>query len=180
MEDSIEKDCKSKKRRIDDALNLKSEKTVKSVRFSEKKPSIRYYTKAEEEDGNAKETTDGASAQSSCLTNELSMLSTTHSRARRELRNMTTHDIKTIVRYGTKSRAATVKGEVRWKFQYGNMTVITDDSCTTAITSYRDEISIEPAQITPNMEAEHLKTCRILQKDYNLITTHCIVIVDQR
>ena len=75
--------------------------------------------------------------RTSQLTEELTVLSTLHGRARRELRDISKHDLKTVMKYGTQKRGNTVRGEKRWVFELDNTVYITDDSCRKEVTCYK-------------------------------------------
>ena len=113
------------------------------------------------------------------MTEELTLLSTLHGRARRQLRDISKHDLKTVIKYGTKTRGRFINGDQRWMFEYGNTVVITDNSCTKEITSYNKAITIDRAVITQQMLDNHNEAVRILRDDPHLCTTHSIIIVDQ-
>jgi hypothetical protein len=147
-----------------------------------------------------------ANEQDTKLTEELSLLSTLHGRARRELRDISKHDLQTAMKYGIKTPGNFIKGEQRWKFEFGNTVFITDEHCTKEITSWKKAIKIEPAKITPAMLENHYEAVRVLNDDPLLVniswyhyfpittlkttlnsfffyfncTTHSIIIVDQR
>ncbi|KAL7539511.1 hypothetical protein ACHAXR_009359, partial [Thalassiosira sp. AJA248-18] len=128
---------------------------------------------AGEEDGNE------GSQRTSQLTEELTLLSTVHGRARRELRDISKHDLKTVMKYGTKTRGWMVNGDQRWKFEFGNTIYITDNSCRKEVTCYKKPIAIEHAKITQTMLDNHKEAERILKDDPHLCTTHSIIIIDQ-
>eukprot|EP00984_Skeletonema_dohrnii_P012994 scaffold5340_cov85-Skeletonema_dohrnii-CCMP3373.AAC.2 len=119
------------------------------------------------------------------LTEELTVLSTVHGRQRRELRDITKHDLRTVMKYGTKSKGNFVNGDQRWKFEFGNTVYITDNTCKKEITCYKKAIDIQPAQITEQMWSNHHKAVRILKNDPQLVsalclcTTHSVIIIDQ-
>mmetsp|Transcript_34287 Transcript_34287/g.70213 ORF Transcript_34287/g.70213 Transcript_34287/m.70213 type:complete len:630 (-) Transcript_34287:195-2084(-) len=113
------------------------------------------------------------------LTEELTVLSTVHGRQRRELRDITKHDLRTVMKYGTKSKGNFVNGDQRWKFEFGNTVYITDNTCKKEITCYKKAIDIQPAQITEQMWSNHHKAVRILKNDPQLCTTHSVIIIDQ-
>ncbi len=107
------------------------------------------------------------------LTEELTVLSTIHGRQRRQLRDITKHDLKTVMKYGTKSKSHFVRGDQRWKFEFGNTVYITDNSCRKEITCYKKAIDIQPAQITEEMWSNHQKALRILKNDPQLVSFFC-------
>jgi hypothetical protein len=131
------------------------------------------------EDCNANEGSGGRQQRTSRLNDELTLLSTLHGRARRELRDISKHDFQTVVQYGTKTRTWGRNGIPRWKFEFGNTVCITDDECRTEITCYKKAISIEPAKITKQMQENRARASRILRDDPHLVTTHSIIIIDQ-
>ena len=109
------------------------------------------------------------------LTEELTVLSTVHGRQRRELRDITKHDLRTVMKYGTKSKGNFVNGDQRWKFEFGNTVYITDNTCKKEITCYKKAIDIQPAQITEQMWSNHHKAVRILKNDPQLVSALCLV-----
>ena len=104
------------------------------------------------------------------LTEELTVLSTVHGRQRRELRDITKHDLKTVMKYGTKSKGNFVNGDQRWKFEFGNTVYITDNTCRKEITCYKKAIDIQPAKITEQMLSNHRKAVGILKNDPQLVS----------
>ena len=98
---------------------------------------------------------DNKAGQSSKLTEELTLLSTLHGKSRRELRDISKHDMKTVMKYGNKTKGNTVKGDQRWKFEFGNTVIITDNACKKEITCYKKAINIERAKITQAMIDNH-------------------------
>lgn len=111
-----------------------------------------------------------ANEQDTKLTEELSLLSTLHGRARRELRDISKHDLQTAMKYGIKTPGNFIKGEQRWKFEFGNTVFITDEHCTKEITSWKKAIKIEPAKITPAMLENHYEAVRVLNDDPHLVS----------
>lgn len=109
------------------------------------------------------------------LTEELTVLSTVHGRQRRELRNITKHDLRTVMKYGTKSKGNFVNGDQRWRFEFMNTVYITDNSCRKEITCYKKAIDIQPANITEQMWSNHQKAVRILKNDPQLVSFICFV-----
>ena len=120
------------------------------------------------EEGNECE---GSHQQGSKLTAELSLLSTSHGRARRELRDISKHDLQTAMKYGVKTKGNFIKGEQRWKFEFGNTIFITDEHCTKEITCYKKAIQIERANITQTMLENHYEAVRVLKEDPHLVRT---------
>ena len=159
---------------------------TRAVRFSAEEPMIHYFEANHDapsmdlDDGSEQPYSQRTSENNtSRLTEELTVLSTSHGRARRELRDITKHDLQTAIKHGTKTRAKTVRGEKRWKFEYGGIVYITDSACTKEITSYWREVQIQPANITVKMEEEHRAAVKTLREDPHLVTTHSIIVVDQ-
>ena len=104
------------------------------------------------------------------LTEELTLLSTLHGQARRELRDISKHDLQTAMKYGIKTPGHTVNGERRWKFEFGNCIFITNEQCTKEITCYKKEIKIERANITKAMQENHDAALRMLKDDPHLVS----------
>ncbi|KAL3816002.1 hypothetical protein ACHAXA_010662 [Cyclostephanos tholiformis] len=176
----------------DDDINYARNK----VKFSQGEPIVHYFDPQNghrpQENGNRLEDCSANEASGSGwgrsregvprisrLNDELSLLSTLHGRARRELRDISKHDFRTVVQYGTKTKTWGRKGEQRWKFEFGTTVCITDFSCCTEITCYKKAISIEPAKINERMLENHARACRILRDDPHLVTTHSIIVIDQ-
>lgn len=124
----------------------KKQRSLKAVAFAEgeKLESVHLYdpfnghepSKSSNEDVPA----ELESQPGSRLTEELTLLSTVHGRARRELRDISKHDLKTVMKYGVKTPGRVIKGEIRWRFEFGNTIFITDEHCTKEITSYKKAI----------------------------------------
>jgi hypothetical protein len=114
-------------------------------------------------------------------TSELTVLSSVHGRARRDLRDICVFDLQSAIQYGVMSRAHDCQktGMPRWKYVYGNIVYITDYTSTKEVTSYKQAISIQPASITQEMLARHARDCQILKDDPSLCATHSIIIIDQ-
>ncbi|GFH45388.1 hypothetical protein CTEN210_01862 [Chaetoceros tenuissimus] len=108
----------------------KIQKVKKQVTFARKESEIRYYHDAYGHVNENLEIHKSSEKKSSCLTKEMTLLSTEHGKARRELRNISKYDLQSAIKYGVKSKARKVKGEQRWMFKYGNITFITDDTCS--------------------------------------------------
>ena len=157
----------------------KIQKVKKQVTFARKESEIRYYDDAYGDVNENLEIHKSSEKKSSCLTKEMTLLSTEHGKARRELRNISKYDLQSAIKYGVKSKARKVKGEQRWMFKYGNITFITDDTCSKEVTSYRDPVSIQGAMITPKMQEDHDTVSQLIQESFHLITTHSIIIIDQ-
>lgn len=159
------------------------ERPKKTVTFRAKLAEIIYVEKYMEEDPAEETGLDGQqlSTTTSRLTEEMTVLSSLHGRARRHLRDIPKHDLQAAVKYGTVTPAHRCRrtNEQRWKFVYGNVVYITDDTCKKEITSYKEPVRIQPAQITTKMEEQHWEVRRILREEPQLCTTHSIIIIDQ-
>ena len=153
-----------------------SAQTNKKVRF-DSSPEV-YYFEANEQPETAANPSE--LVPSTHLSSQLSLLSSTHGRARRQLRDISKQTLRDCVKYGVKTRGRTVRGETRWRFQFGNTVFITDATCTQEITSYKLAVSIEPASISQEMRDAHTEVSRTLRNNFSLCTTHSIIIVDQR
>jgi uncharacterized protein YegL len=114
-------------------------------------------------------------------TSEFTVLSSVHGRARRELREITKFDLQSAIKYGIKTRGNKCRktGLPRWKYVYGNVVYITDHTSTREVTSYKQAISIGPADITNDMIAQHDKDKQALEDDPYLCATHSIIVIDQ-
>jgi hypothetical protein len=118
----------------------------------------------------AEENESRGSQQASKLTEELTLLSTLHGKARRELRDISKHDLQTAMKYGIKTPGRTVNGKKRWKFEFGNTVFITDEHCTEEVTCYKKPIQIERANITQAMRENHEEAVRVLRDDPHLVS----------
>lgn len=127
---------------------------------------------ADSDDKQQAESIQGASK----LTEELTLLSTLHGRARRELRDISKHDLQTAMKYGIKTPGHFRNGEQRWKFEFGNTVFITDEHCTREITCYKKAIKIERAKITDRMLKNHYEAVRVLKDDPHLVSLCDVVI----
>ncbi|KAL3760867.1 hypothetical protein ACHAWU_009468 [Discostella pseudostelligera] len=156
-------------------------RTRLKVTFAERKREHRYdpYNGYGPPPGTELNEDGGVKKSSTQLTEELTLLSTLHGRARRQLRDITKQDTKTVVKYGNKTPAKIVNGEQRWMFEYENTVVITDQFCAKEITSYKKAIQIEPANITQAMLDNHAEAVRVLNDDPHQCTSHSIIIIDQ-
>lgn len=114
-------------------------------------------------------------------TSEMTILSSLHGKARRELREIDVLDLQSAVKYGIKSRGRNCPktGLPRWKYVYGNIVYITDHTSTREVTSYKEAIEIQQATITPEIRERHRQDSLTLQQDPHLCATHSIVVIDQ-
>lgn len=114
-------------------------------------------------------------------TAEVTVLSSQHGRARRELREISRFDLQSAVKYGVKTRGMNCRrtGAPRWKYTYGNVVYITDETSRKEITSYRQPIAIQEAPITPQMRARHEDDKQMLKEEPHLCVTHLIIVIDQ-
>lgn len=173
---------------VDDDVIIASRNTKLRVKFSQSEPTVHYFDPrngydhiddVDRVDNNYNDDALSTHRPASRLNNELSLLSTLHGRARRELRDISKHDFQTVMKNGTKTKTWGRKGEARWKFEFGNTVCITDETCRVEITCYKKAVSIAPAKITQDMLDNHDRATRILIDDPGLCTTHSIIIIDQ-
>lgn len=157
----------------------KRARLTKVVAFTTEEPKVYHFDPYNGHGAPAGDDLINNGERKSQLTEELTLLSTLHGRARRQLRDISKHDLKTVIKYGTKTRGRFINGDQRWMFEYSNTVVITDNSCTKEITSYNKAITIDRAVITQQMLDNHNEAVRILRDDPHLCTTHSIIIVDQ-
>lgn len=101
--------------------------TKKVVAFAQGDPKVCFFDPyngyGAPDDDNGKRNTGEENREGehiSQLTEELTLLSTLHGQARRELRDISKLDLKTVMKYGTKTKGWTVNGDQRWKFEFGN------------------------------------------------------------
>jgi hypothetical protein len=114
-------------------------------------------------------------------TAEFTVLSSRHGRARRQLREIARFDLQSAIKYGVKTRALNCRqtGALRWKYTYGNIVYITDETSRKEITSFREPIAIQQAPITTQMRARHFEDRKILREEPHLCVTHLIIVIDQ-
>ena len=158
---------------------------VKQVKFTDAEPKLHHfdpyngYGAPTDDTGSSNGGGGGDGQRPSQLTEEMTLLSTLHGRARRQLRDISKHDLKTVIKYGTKTTGRTVNGERRWMFEHGNTVVITDYYCQKEVTSYNKAIEIERATITQQMMDNHNEAVRLMRDDPHMCATHSIIIIDQ-
>ena len=113
-------------------------------------------------------------------TADYTILSSHHGRARRQLRSISKHDLKAAVKYGQRFPGHPGRnGEPRWKIVHNGLVYITDHTMRNEITSYREDITIEPYPISLSMEKHHIELKRILKEEPYICTGHTYIIVDQ-
>ena len=156
------------------------EKT-KKVRFGENYETIIWLesraTENENTDNDGGTETEIASAQRIRLTEELTVLSSEHGRARRYLRNIEKVDLKAAIRYGvkTKARKDPQTGLPRYKFTFNNTVFITDETCRKEVTCFREPVTIVPASLTPEMWDRHHEVARIIEEQPQLCESHTLL-----
>eukprot|EP00934_Nitzschia_sp_Nitz4_P006308 Nitzschia sp. Nitz4//scaffold16_size188269//169077//171090//NITZ4_001817-RA/size188269-snap-gene-0.151-mRNA-1//-1//CDS//3329538595//6298//frame0 len=131
-----------------------------------------------DEDGNLKSTLMSGTGE---RTEEITVLSTQHGRARRYLRDIDKATLKQALKYGIKQRAHNDPrtGLSRWKFTFNNTVYITDHTCRVEITSYKEAVQIQRAPITVEMSNRHNNNARIIESQPQMCTSHTYVILDQ-
>ena len=114
-------------------------------------------------------------------TSEMTLLSSVHGRARRELRDIPIFDLQAAVKYGirTHGRPDPRTRMPRWKYVFGNVVYITDYTSTEEVTSYKEAIEIQRATITKEMEERHSQDQLTLEQDPHLCATHSVIVIDQ-
>eukprot|EP00729_Bicosta_minor_P014464 gene14464-8011_t len=122
-----------------------------------------------------------ATSSSSMRTSKVTLLSTAHGKARRELRDISKTDLRNAVKHGRREpgypRRST--GEPTWKYTFANTVYITDATSRNEITSYKESIAIEKAVITSKDAARHRRAKAQLASNPSLCATHTILVVDQ-
>ena len=78
------------------------------------------------------------------LTEEITVLSTAHGRARRQLREISEIDLQAAVKYGVKARANRDPKTklLRWMYTFGHVVYITDHTSKQEVTCYTQPITI--------------------------------------
>lgn len=114
-------------------------------------------------------------------TNDITLLSTAHGKARRALRGIKKHELKAAVKYGEKERGYPCRktGLPRWKYTFADVVYITDHTSKEEVTSYRVSVEIERAEITPERMQWHQNSVENLKYHPEIYVTHSILIIDQ-
>jgi len=159
---------------------LIGQKTNRKVRFADESHII-WIDAQEEYDENEEEEHQTEPSDKEQRTSELTILSTLHGRARRELRNLAKIDLQSAIKYGvrTRSNKDPITGLHRWKYEYGNVVYITDYTSTKEVTCYKQPIAITSATITEEMRVRNEEDARSLKEDPLLCTTHSVIVIDQ-
>jgi Alpha-kinase family len=168
----------------------RSKHETKTVRFSSSLEQIFILPVHSVDDplGDDEETKEGetqwaevSSASTIRPTAEFTILSSVHGRARRQLREIARFDLQSAIKYGIKTPAMTDRatGAPRWKYTYGNLVYITDETSKKEITSYRQPIDIQKAPLTAEMWTKHFEDKKMLQDEPQLCVSHLIVVIDQ-
>jgi len=112
---------------------------------------------------------------------EIEFIESLHGSNRRLERSITKRDLQAAVKYGTK-----VLGfphphtkELRWKYEYDDITYITDHSSTIEVTSWAVELPLEKFEITQKLHQQYLESKRRLKLDPDRISSHAVFVVDQ-
>jgi len=113
------------------------------------------------------------------------ILSTLHGRERREWREISKAAFDAAIRYGEKvpNDIDQRTGKRRWLFNYkaGGVSVVTDNSCSTEVTSWAHScwgLNVEKVHITKYMKDEHRKAVRD-SVHHELWNSHAVAVVDQ-
>jgi len=125
--------------------------------------------------------TNSGNADYDCPTEQITLLSEQHGRARRKLRDISKHDLRTTMKYGKKTRAHDClrTGRPRYKFQFANVVYITDETCRREITCYKDPVDIQKCPVTEPMRREHGALRKILREEPHLCVSNAYIIIDQ-
>jgi hypothetical protein len=114
------------------------------------------------------------------LSEEIKILSTLHGQSRRYLCDISKVDLQTAVARGVKTpsyRDPSTKLP-HWKYTFGDIVFITDHTSMVEVTSYKQPVTIQPAEITMDARQRHDEVKLILQEEPQLCSTHTIVILD--
>jgi hypothetical protein len=118
-------------------------------------------------------------------TSAVTLLSTQHGRARRELRQINKKDLKNAVKFGKREPARPGRvgtrneGQPRWQYTFANIVYITDSTGTMEITSNKEPITIEKAEISTTEHLRHRRAKAQLAADPALCATHTVLVIDQ-
>ena len=120
-------------------------------------------------------------APASQLTEEITVLSSEHGRARRELREVPKICLQSAVKHGIKTSGHPDPrtGLPRWKYTFGNVIYVTDHTSGMEVTCYKESVSIMAAPISNEMIERHQYVKRIINEEPHMCTSHFVVIVDQ-
>lgn len=155
---------------------------LKQVTFAANLETVHLVEPYFENSESAYENTQASSvAPISQLTEEITVLSSEHGRARRELREVPKVCLQSAVKNGIKTRGHRDPrtGLPRWKYTFGNVVYVTDHTSEKEVTCYKESISIMAAPISNEMIERHKYVKRIIDEDPQMCTSHFVVIVDQ-
>lgn len=115
-------------------------------------------------------------------TDVVEILTSAHGKQRRAERKIALQELNATIRNGSKERVHGPKGEPRWKYRFGGVVFITDDSSTREITSWPQPgwgIDLEKKNITLQMQHDHEQALTRNYEHRETWTSHTVVVVDQ-
>ena len=118
---------------------------------------------------------------SSARTSAATLLSSEHGRMRRAQRLIEKRDLQAALRYGTRELSINPRGYTNWKYTWGDIVFITDETGTKEITSWAVPgagLDVSKHVITKDMATAHREACKRLQHACSW-TSHTVIIVDQ-
>eukprot|EP01038_Epipyxis_sp_PR26KG_P010412 gene10412-13987_t len=111
----------------------------------------------------------------------LTFISSAHGCERRSQRYISQQEFTAAVKYGKKE--ATCKdpktGRPRWKYIFGPIVCITDETSSTEVTSWSSELPLTIATIPIAKEIQYQQMMSRLRKNPDIITSHHVMIVDK-
>jgi len=113
-------------------------------------------------------------------TSEISFHSTAHGALRRTQRNISKRDLQSAVKYGSCERGRYhPKLGPTWKIRWMNLVYITNDAKDTEITSWVDELPLEPVVISERMRQQYDEAKKRLAAEPGSATSHTVFVVDK-
>ena len=115
-------------------------------------------------------------------TSDVSILSSTHGRERRQQRQILKRDLQSAMKYAPTLGEVTTghpdprTGAARWLYKYNGVVYVTDG--LREITSWLEPLVIDPEPITPSMQFKHDAAKSMLSRRANW-TSHTVIVVDQ-
>lgn len=115
-------------------------------------------------------------------TSAVTVLSSDHGRMRRAQRLIDKRDLQAAVKYGTRVASYNQRGRLNWKYTFGDIVYITDETSRREVTSWAIPgagIDIQKRSISDKMMKAHLEACKRIAHDVSIWTSHTVIVVDQ-
>jgi hypothetical protein len=110
-------------------------------------------------------------------TQEVPFISSIHGRKRRHEREITKEELQAAVKYGTKEATHT-NGMLRWKYSFGDIVYIADETSSVEVTCYTVEKPLGRVVISERLAMQYDEANLRNSKRPKIITSHTVLIVD--